>query len=77
MKSVSVASIITDLEHQKEEVTKDRAMTLEQRVKLTNAIIDRQLRAAMLDLQFRRSAARLPAQEAGLTTMLAAPAEAS
>jgi hypothetical protein len=71
--TVTIATLILDLEEQKAEVKGDKGMTLEAKVKLTNAIIDRQLRAAMLDLAYRKSAARLPESGIGLTAMLAAP----
>ena len=67
---VTVAGIIEALETQRVDIINDKAMTLEQRVKLHNSVIDRQLRAAMLDLQYRKSAARLPDSGLGLTAML-------
>lgn len=67
---VTVAGIIEAEETLRLEVMNDKTMTLEQRIKLHNSIIDRQLRAAMLDLQYRRSAARLPDSGLGLTAML-------
>jgi hypothetical protein len=67
---VTVAGIIEALESQRVAIVEDATMTLEQRVKLHNSVIDRQLRAAMLDLQYRRSAARLPESGLGLTAML-------
>ena len=67
---VTVAGIIEALETQRLEVIADAKMTIEQRVKLHNSVIDRQLRAAMLDLQYRKSAARLPESGLGLTAML-------
>lgn len=67
---VTVAGIIEALETQRVDIISDKTMTLEQRVKLHNSVIDRQLRAAMLDLQYRKSAARLPDSGLGLTAML-------